>query len=241
MQGPRTPLLRPQSYFRAHDGSPPLAHAAIAVAVVTLVTAGSMGVFLAEFADAVDATVEMGNPEHTPEMFCDGAGGMTFTPTGCDPSVPETVDRDLGTLVAQEYSWVPWAVLLVVPLFWVFQAAVLHGASALADGQGPFSNTLAVAGWGMVPSVARVLGVGALLVYRLRTTSVPGTPEGAVAALEAAFAGLGTISVVVAAVVSVWAGAVRVYGLAGARRISTGEAFWIVLATTVVGLLFEAV
>lgn len=177
-----------------------------------------------------------------PQSHCDNyADSGISTPRGCDPSVPETIERDLGTLVAEEFSWVPWATLLVVPLFWVFQAGVLHGASALADGTGPFADTLAVAGWGMVPSVVRVLGVGALLMYQLRTTPVPAPPEGAVAALEAAFAGLSAISLIAAAAVAVWAGAVRVYGLASAREIPTDEAFWIVLATTLVGLLFEAV
>ncbi|QLG28757.1 YIP1 family protein [Halorarum halophilum] len=242
MSRPRTPLLRPQSYFQAHDGSPPLGDAMIAVLVVAVVTAGGVGLFLSEFDRAVDATVTMDNPEHVPEWACENyAESDISTPSGCHPSVPETVERDVGSLVVEKYSWLPLVVLLFVPVLWVFQGAVLHGASALFDGKGTFSDTLAVAGWGMVPSVTRMLAIGALLVYQLRTTTFPGSTEGAVAALEAAFAGLSTISLVATAVVAVWAGAVRVYGLASAREITTGEAFWIVLASTLVGLLFEAV
>ncbi|WP_313692183.1 Yip1 family protein [Halorarum halobium] len=242
MSGPRTPLLRPGSYFESHDGSPPVADAAIAVAVVAALTAGGVGLFLGEFAASVDATVEMDNPEHRPEWACENYENMDVsTPSGCGSSVPETVDRDLGTLVAEELSWLPWATLFVVPVFWLFQAGVLHALTAMAGGEGSFAGTLSVAGWGMVPSIARLLGVGAVILYQLRTTPVPGSPEGAVAALEAALAGLGTISIGAALVVAVWGGYVRTYGLASARDVSFDEALIIVAATTLVGLGFELV
>lgn len=240
MSGPRTPLLLSQAYFQAHDGSPPLKHAALAVAIVAVVTAAGFGVFLAEFDAAVDSTIQVENPNHMPEMFCNSHGEGVATPSGCDPSVPETVERDVGTLVAEELSWLPWATLLVVPLFWLFQAVVLHAGSVLADGEGPFTDTLAVAGWGMTPGLARTLGVMALVVYHLRTTPIPGDPEGAITALQAALGGLGMVSLLAAVVVGVWAGAVRVYGLAAARNISVGQALVLVTATTFVGLLFEA-
>jgi phosphohistidine swiveling domain-containing protein len=133
MSRPRTPLLRPSRYYEAHDGSPPFAHAAAAVAVVMLATAGGLAVFLDEFAAA---------------------------------------------LVAEELSWLSPAAVVIVPLVWLVQGGVLHAASALADGEGAFADTLALAGWGMVPSLARLLGVGALVVYRLRTVALPETPEG---------------------------------------------------------------
>lgn len=240
MSGPRTPLRKPRSYFESHCGSPPLKHAALAVAVVAVVTAAGFGVFLAEFDAAVDSTVEVENPNHTPEVFCTDHGGEATTSSGCDPSVPETVERDVGALVAEELSWLPWATLLLIPLLWMFQAAVLHAGSVLADGDGPFADTLAVAGWGMTPGLARTLGVMAIVVYHLRTTPIPGDPEGAITALQATLGGLELVSLLAAAVVGVWAGAVRVYGLAAARNISVGQALVLVTATTFVGLLFEA-
>ncbi|WP_073306417.1 hypothetical protein [Halobaculum gomorrense] len=36
---------------------------------------------------------------------------------------------------------------MLVPVFWLVQGGVLHAASALADGEGAFADTLAVAGW----------------------------------------------------------------------------------------------
>lgn len=240
MSGPRTPLLHPRAYFESHDGRPPLRHAAAAVAVVTAVLAAGTAVFLGEFAAALDATVEVDNPAHTGETFCDDAA-FTPTPSGCDPSVPETVDREVGAIVAERLSWLPLAALVVVPLLWAWEAVVLHLGSALAGGDGPFVGSLAVAGWGMVPGLARMGVVGGFVLYRLRTAALPADPEGAVAALETAFAGLGSLSLLAAVVVAVWGGAVRVYGLAAVRRVGVGEALAIVGAATLVGLLFDLV
>lgn len=240
MRGPRTPLLRPRAYFASHDDRPPLRHAAVAVAVVAVVAAGGMAVFLGEFAAALDVPVEVDNPAHTDETVCE-TSAFTPTPSGCDSSVPETVERDLGAMVAEEFSWVPVAALVVVPAFWVVQAGVLHAGSAVVGGEGPFAGSLAVAGWGMVPGVARTVGVGAFVLHRLRATRVSGDPESAVAAVETAVAGLGSVSLVAAVVVAVWAGAVRVYGLAAARDIEVGAALGVVGATTLVGLVFELV
>ena len=238
MRRPRTPLLRPHRYFEAHDGSPPVAHALAAVALVTLVTAGGVAVFLGEFAAALDVPVTVDNPAYPGDTFCANSAFET-TPAGCGE--PATVQRDLGALVAEEYGWLPGAVFLIVPLFWLVKGATLHVGSALAGGRGAFGDTLVVAGWGLVPSLVRVAGVGALLVYRLRTTALPGTPEGAAGALRAAFAGLDSVGLFAAAVVAVWAGAVRLYGLAEARDLSTGRAAAVVGALTLLGLLAELV
>ncbi|MFC7097648.1 Yip1 family protein [Halobaculum marinum] len=236
MAGPRTPLLRPHRYFENHDGSPPVAHALAAVAVVAVVTAGAVAVFLGEFAAALDVPVTVDNPAYPGEPFCEDSAFET-TPAGCGE--PPTVEREVGALVAEEYGWLPGAAFLIVPLFWLLQGAALHAGSAVVGGEGAFGDTLVVAGWGLVPSLARVVGVGALLVYRMRTTTLPGTPDGAADALATAFAGLDAAGLFAAAVVAVWAGAVRLYGLAEARDLSTGEAGAVVGVLTLLGLLAE--
>lgn len=238
MAGPRTPLLRPDSYFERHDGSPPFAHAAAAVALVTIATAGGLAVFLGEFAAALDVPITVDNPAYPGETFCEDSM-FDDTPSGCGE--PKEVERSLGALVAEELSWLPPATVVLVPVFWLVQGGVLHAASALADGEGAFADTLAVAGWGMVPSLARLLGVGALIVYRLRTAAVPGTPDGAIDALRAAIGGVEAIGLLAALVVAIWAGVIRTYGLADARDHSLGTAATIVGVLTVIGLVFELV
>ncbi|PSQ06768.1 YIP1 family protein [Halobacteriales archaeon QS_6_71_20] len=238
MAGPRTPLLRPDSYFGAHDGSPPFAHAAAAVAVVTLVTAGGLAVLLGEFAAALDVPVTVDNPAYPGDRFCEDSP-LDDTPSGCGE--PATVEREAGALVAEELSWLPPAAVALVPLVWLLQGAVLHAASALADGSGSFGDTLSVVAWGMVPALARLLGIGALVVYRLRTTPLPDNPESAIAALQASIAGVEAVGILAAVAVALWGGAIRSYGLAAARDHSLGEAAGVVAVLTLVGLVLELV
>lgn len=238
MSGPRTPLLHPNRYFTEHDGAPPLAHAAAVVAVVTLVSAGGLAVFLDQFAAALDAPVTVDNPAYPGDAFCENAAFDT-TPAGCDE--PPTIERELGAIVAEELSWLPLAAFVIVPIWWLWQAIVLHAASAVAGGTGTLPETLTVAGWGMAPSLVRLVGIGALAVSRLHTVSVPADPGSAVPALRSAFAGIELAGLVAALVVAVWAGVIRTYGLAAARDIPASRAAAVVGALTAIGLLFELV
>ncbi|WP_277554163.1 Yip1 family protein [Halobaculum limi] len=238
MAGPRTPLLRPHRYFRRHDGSPPLAHAVAVVAVVTVAVAGGIAVFLGEFAAALDMTTTVDNPAYPGDAFCENSA-FEDTPTGC--SEPKTVEREVGALVTEELSWVPAAALVAVPLFWLFEAGVLHAASALAGGDGPFRDTLAISGWAMAPALVRLAAVGGFLVYQLRTVALSGSVDGAIDALQAAIAGVQTVSLAAALVVGVWGGIIRAYGISEARDHPVREAALVVAVLTVLGLLYELV
>lgn len=234
MSGPRTPLLRPGRYFAAHDGTPPLKHAALAVLVVTIATAVGGALVIDQLAAALDVTITVDNPAYPGEMFCDGGEN---TPSGC--TEPKTVERELGALVAEEFSWLPFAMLFIVPGWWLLQATILHLASRLADGEGSFGGTLVAAGWGMVPSLVRIVGVAAFVVVSVQSLTFPADPQGAVQALRTALAGAKPLSLGLAVLAAVWGGAIRTYGLADARDLTTWTAGWIVGILTVVGLLFE--
>lgn len=237
MSGPRTPLLRPGRYFAAHDGSPPLKHAALAVLVVAVATAGGAALIIDQLAAALDVPVTVDNPAYPGDMFCGENSAYDDTPSGCDE--PKTVERELGALVAEEFSWLPFATLLLVPVWWLFQATVLHLTSALADGEGSFDGTLAVAGWGMVPSLVRLVGVAGFIAVSVQSITAPADPDGAVQALRVAMTGVQPLSFGLAFLAAVWAGAIRTYGLADARDLSTWRAGWIVGLLTLFGLLFE--
>jgi hypothetical protein len=232
-------LLRPDRYFEAHDGSPPLKHAAIAVLAVAVATAVGLWLLLDQFAAALDVMVTVDNPAHPGDGFCGERSGSTDTPSGC--AEPETIERNLGAIVVEEFSWLPPATLVIVPVWWLFQAGVLHLASAAVEGTGPFEDTLAVAGWGMVPSLLRMAGVMAFVSLSLQSISVPANPDGAVEAVRAALAGLEPVSLLLALLVAVWGGVIRGYGLAHARDLRLSTAAWVVGFLTVVGLLFELV
>ncbi len=236
MAGPRTPLLRPGRYFGAQDGSPPLAHAAAVVAVVTIAVAAGMAVFLDQFAAALDTTVTVDNPAYPGDTFCEDS---TFdqTPSGCDE--PETVERDLGAMVAEELSWLPPASIVLVPLWWLWHAVVLYGAGRAVGGSGNFVDTAVVAGWGMAPSLLRLVAVVGFAVAQLRSVSVPTDPESAIAVLQSAIAGVELVGLAAVLVVGVWAGAIRAYGLAETQGIPASTAGAAVAALTLVGFVFE--
>ncbi|SEK36491.1 Yip1 family protein [Haloferax larsenii] len=246
MTGPRTPLLKPREYFASKTPPLDLGRAVVAVAVVTLVLAAGIGGLLWTFTQQLDQQVTVDNPEHHPEWACEkyedgGPFDDMSPPEGCDPSVPEEMQRPLGELIWEEFSWVPWATLVLVPLTWLFEGAMLHIGSSLVGGEGRFTDTLAVAGWGMVPTAVRTLAVGSYLIYRLGSLSLPSSPEAAVQAVQTAVSGLGPISGAVMLVVVAWATYIRTYGLARARDLPVGTAAVVTVGLTAVGLLFELV
>ena len=236
MAGPRTPLLRPDSYFEAHDGSPPIAHAAVVVAVVTVAVAGGMAVLIDQFAAALDTTVTVDNPAYPGDSFCEDSM-LDNTPSGCDE--PETVERNLGAMIADELSWLAPASVVLVPLWWLWQSAVLYGAGSAARGSGRFADVAAVAGWGMAPSLLRLVAVLGFAVQRFQSVSVPSDPENAIAVLQSAISGIEIVGMVAVLIVAVWAGAIRVYGLAEAHDLQLSTAGVIVGVLTVIGILFE--
>ncbi|MEF8857965.1 MAG: Yip1 family protein [Halolamina sp.] len=229
------PLLRPDRYFAAHDDAPPLSHAALAVAIATAVGAARI---VGQLAATLDVVITVDNPADPGEGICENPA-FEDTPSGCDQ--PPTVQRELGALVAREFSWFPPVSFVLVPVWWLFQTGVLHAASAVVGGEGSFGETLVVAGWGMVPSLLWILGVTAFIVPTVQSLTGPANPDGAVDALRAALSGLQPMVFGLAIVTAVWAGAIRTFGLADARSLHSTTAAGVVGALTVFGLLFELV
>lgn len=65
---------------------------------------------------------------------------------------------------------------------WLVYAVVFHFVSSLAfEGDGPFSRTLAVAGWGLAPAVPVGIVSGFLTYLTLRNMGVPSGSDGGMA------------------------------------------------------------
>lgn len=205
---------------------------------MTIAVAAGMAVFLDQFAAALDTTVTVDNPAYPGDVFCEDSTAEQ-TPSGC--TEPETVERNLGAMVAQELSWLPPASMVLVPLWWLWQTVVLYGAGRATGGSGGFAETAAVAGWGMAPSLLRLVAVLGFAVAQFRSVSTPADPENALAVLQSAIAGVEVVGLVAVVVVGVWAGAIRAYGLADAHGITVPTAATVVAALTLVGFLFELI
>ena len=70
-----------------------------------------------------------------------------------------------------------FATALVSPFVgWLVYAAVFHAISVVFDGDGPFPTTLALVGWGMVPSVIGSVAQLAINYYRFSVRGLEAPP-----------------------------------------------------------------
>lgn len=178
---PIDPLVRPGGFFERHPWNRLLGGAAAVVLVLALVSAIGFTAMGWVLADEMTGTSTVDNPEHTPEWVCE-QHGSSFS--GCDE--PETIEVENGELL-----WEGWTgsgsagyVFLAMLLGWPLVAAALHAASWFAGGEGSFGRTLAVAGWGMAPTVLEVVLAVALWWYQVRTAELASDPEVLVRQIE---------------------------------------------------------
>lgn len=230
---PRTPLLHPDAFFEERP------HLDVGTALVlglllALVTTAGVGVFGLVFTDALDATVAVDNPAHAPDWVCDmNTDSGVSTPSGCAEDIPETVDRELGALVWEEFVNLLPFVFVGALVAGLLTAVGLHLLSGLGDAQGSFGDTLAVTAWGATPLVVQTVGGVGYLSYRIRGLDLPSQPEAAIDQL----ATLSTFEsqlplLVLSLVVTAWQAYIWTYGLAHVRDVRFDTA---ALAAGVVG------
>lgn len=109
---------------------------------------------------------------------------------------------------------------------WLVYAAVFHLVSSLAfDGDGPFSRTLAVAGWGLAPAVPVGIVSGFLTYLALRGMGLPSGPEGGMAFLAQYQSSPYVLAAGVLGILSLlWQASIWVYGVKHARGVALRDA-----------------
>jgi hypothetical protein len=150
MSPPRTPLRRPDRYFDERTAS---LGRGVAVGLLTVV-ALLAGVYALGwvFAANIDGTVTVDNPAYPGDAFCDGDSPGEFTPSGCDE--PKQVERNIDQFMWQAVGSVVGQLAIGLPIVLLLVAGALHAGTSLANGEGSFGRTLAVAAWGLVPTLA---------------------------------------------------------------------------------------
>lgn len=232
---PRTPLLHPDRYFA--DREPGVGRT---LAVVALVTVGSMaGVYAIGwvFADRIDGTVTMDNPERPPEAFCDAS---TFEDDGCDQ--PREVERNIDEILSDAVGGIAGQLLWAMPLVWLLVGLLVHAGSWLAGGEGSAGRSFAVTAWGLVPSLA-ALAVG-VAVLAVTFDPVTVTPADEPAVLQdrimAQFGALRTAGAVLGLVTTAWGAVVWRFGLERWRGLSGAAATAVATVVALLVLLFGA-
>lgn len=229
MSPPRTPLLRPDSYF--DDRTATLGRGLAVAALLTLATLGLAVGLGAVFAVNIDGTVTVDNPAYPGDVFCDGDPSGDIEASGCDE--PETVERDIDRLTWDAIGSIAGQLALGFPIVLLVVAGALHAGSALADGEGGFGRSLAVGAWGLVPAVlAGVVTIAVLAVTFDPITVSPGDgPERLRLLAMSQVEEIQLVGTVSGAIATVWGAVVWRFGLYHQRDVP-GDA-----ATAIAGIV----
>jgi hypothetical protein len=176
--------------------------------------------------ERITATTEIPNEERPPDWVCDDetdseAEGMQQE--GCDQPKQKTVAVD-------DLLWGAFAerlplVFVGAFLAWPMYAVGLHVLSALAGGKESFLDTLAVAAWGMLPTMAQALvGLGVLYVALGSIDLAASDPERLASQVQSLRERAQGNNALISLVVACWQGYVWTFGLKHARNLSTGGA-----------------
>ena len=233
MSPPRTPLLRPDGYF---DRRTATVGRGLAVAVlVTLALVATVYGLGWVFAANIDGTVTADNPSYPGDAFCDGDPPGDYTPDGCNES--ETVQRDIDRGIWDAIGSVAGQVVIGFPIVLLLLAGALHGGSALANAEGGFGRSLAVAAWGLVPTVFASLLTVAVLAFTFDsvTLSSGGSPAALLEPAMAQVREIELVGIVAGAIATLWGAAIWRFGLQHQRSVS-GQAATAVAGT--VALVF---
>lgn len=234
MSPPRTPLRRPDRYFGERTAS---LGRGIAVGLLTVV-ALLAGVYALGwvFTANIDGTVTVDNPSYPGDAFCDGDSPGEFTPHGCDE--PEQVERNIDQFIWQAVGSVAGQLAIGLPIVLLLVAGALHAGTWLANGEGPFGHTLAVAAWGLVPTLGGM--VVALVALWLTFDPITVGEQGPSALRDQAIAQLDTMRLVgqVSGVLTmVWGATIWRFGLYHERDVSGSAASAVAVTVAVLFLL----
>lgn len=218
------PPLRPSEYFAERAPGLSLGRAVVVVLLVTVVVTAAIAVLGNALAASTEGTVTETTMEPWPESQCESFEEMntSHTPEPCGIDEPQTRERPVSDIVRGAMGEVLPVVFVAVPIAWLLTAVGLHVASAVAGGRGSFTDTLAVAAWGMVPTGASALAATTVLYWNLRHTTIRATsPEAFERQAEAFVAAqpdplLTAINVLAVA----WAAYVHFHGVRHARDLS---------------------
>ncbi|MFC5970717.1 Yip1 family protein [Halomarina salina] len=230
------PLHRPDSYFERHAPGLNLARAAAVALLVALVATATIGLFGYALAEqAGDATVTVDNENRPPDWVCedDTFGTTSLSRDGCDE--PRTRQVQASSLVWDAVAGQIPFVFFASLAGWLVAGVAMHGLTALAGGEGSFTDSLAVAGWAQAATIPQFLVLA--VVFLSFASSFDATAgEAALRSQVANFQSdlQNPLVLLAGALTTVWQGWVYYHGMYHARNVSRDAALGIAV---VCGLL----
>lgn len=221
LPSPLAALLTPKRFFAESDRGTDLTAAVAvvtAVAVVMTLAAALIGQF---FANAIEATVTVDNPDRPPEPFCQEPVLETHE-DACEE--PETIERDADAILWEVWTgFLPW-VFVGIYLFWIVAGLFIHAAVRLTGGEGSVTDTLAVFGWAIPAELLQAAGaVGFFWWLTAGETVTASTEAQLIAETEALVATIPEINPLVF-IVAAWQIAILAYGLSESHDVSPATA-----------------
>lgn len=236
----RDALLRPDAFFAERAPGLSLGRAALVVALVALVTTAVVGAFGWSLSQQLTQTTEIPNDERPPDWVCDDEAtteAEEVMQDGCDQPKERTVV--VGDLFWDEFVGLLPLVFVGVLVGWPLYGVGLHVTSAIAGGEGSFTDTLSVAAWGMLPSLFQAVVGLVLLLTTLGSADLSASdPELLVSQVETLSQRAQGDTVVLALAAAIWQGYVWTFGLKRARNLSTGGAAFAAGTVAFVTFLF---
>lgn len=222
------PPLRPSRYFEERAPGLSLGRALVVVLLVAVVVTAAVGVVGNALAASTEGTVTETTMEPWSDEQCESFEQMntTHTPEPCAIDEPRTRERPVADVVRNAMGQVLPFVFAAVPVAWLLTAVGLHVVSAFAGGRGSFTETLAVAAWGMVPTAASALVVTGVMYWDFRHTTIrASSPEAFQRQAEAFLASQPDLLFAAVNLLAVaWAAYVHFHGMRHARDLSRDDA-----------------
>lgn len=237
---PRTPLLRPDRYFKSRE--PDAARGLVVAALVTIASVALVAGLGVVFTEKIDGTVMIDNPDRPSEAFCDSDPNSMFTEmseVSFDCDAPAEIERDIDPIIRDALGQFYLSMLVGLPIALLGTAVVLHVGTAVCGGRGGFGNSFAVTAWGFAPILVTMpLGLAALWLLMDPVTI---TPETAPAVLERTVLGSLRPWLPVATALNVastaWGAVVWTFGLERGRDVSRAQAAAVAAVTASVFFL----
>lgn len=231
LPSPLAALLTPRRFFAESEYGDSLAAATLVVSVVAVLLTLSAAAIGQLFVDAIDATVTVDNPDRPPEPFCQEPVLETHE---ADCEKPETIERDAGAILWDVWvDFLPW-VFFGIYLVWLVVGTLLHVGAKLTDGEGSWSDSLAVFGWAMPAELLQAAAAIAFFAWLTAGERITATTEGELQReVETLVASIPDINPLVI-VVAVWQIAIVAYGFREAHDIPVETA--VVIAAVGIGL-----
>jgi len=238
-------LFHPSTYFERNRPESSLALAAgivFATAIVGTLAIVALGWVLSQ---QIEATTTVTTMEPWPDSTCESFRQMnndtnvsTGVPEPCTIDEPRTKQVDLGSKAYSIFAGRAPVVFIGVLLGWPLLAAGLHVVSALANGEGSFTGTLAVAGLGSAPTLLQTLattGAMAAAVYSMDFGSSAETVGRRLK--EVAYVVDHPFVILVILLVAVWQTWIWAAGLERARNLNRDSALFVAAIIALLGAL----